>query len=212
MDRQHYETAVNAAQPIVEQRESARFLNSIEAFVLSPAGRNYAYWLSVGFGIAFVLMAFGYAQLWLLLPGFGFSFAGVGGILMLKERLAEYQPQQTFTRVEYGQTVTRPPEQKDITLDLENGSPPQRIWQPEPAAFRRWLTDVLDPRQKKQFSLREARQRGWPDEQYNFLVTQLKEVGLLHRSAVYNSAPVVTDEGAKKAKVWLEKAPTPPQH
>jgi len=199
-----YQSA-SQSHPIVEERESSRFLSSIDSFVLSPAGKNYTYWLSIGFGFAFALMAIDYGQMWLLLPGLGFSFAGVGGILMLKERLEKFQPERTFSKTEYGQVVTRPPEQKDITLDLENGAPPQRIWQPMPGAFRKWLADVLDPNQKKQFSLREARQRGWNDEQYNFLVTQLKEVGLLHRSTVYNHAPVVTDEGAKKAKAWLER-------
>ena len=191
--------------PIVEERERARFLQSIDAFVLSPAGKNYTYWFSIGLGFAFVFLAVGYGELWLMLPGFAFSFAGIGGIFMLKERLAEFKPQRTFHKTEYGQTVTRPPASKDITLDLGNGNPPQRIWQPEPGAFRKWLTDVLDPKQKKQFSLREGRARGWSDEQYNFLITQLKEAGLLHRSAIYNHAPVVTDEGAKKAKAWLER-------
>jgi hypothetical protein len=200
-----YRNEAAGLNPIIEERESARFLHSIEAFVLSPAGRGAFYWAFIGMGIGFVLLAVAYDRLWLMLPGLGFSFSGMGGLFMLQQRLAEFQPQRTFARTEYGQTVTHAPESKDITLDLGNNLPPQRIWQPEPGAFRKWLTDVLDPNGKKQFSLREGRQRGWSDEQYNFLVTQLREVGLLHKTAVYNHAPVCTDEGKQKAREWLKR-------
>jgi len=196
----------SAATPLTQEREYTKYTHSLEQFVLSPTGKNYTYWGSIGLGFAFTFMAIGYGYLWLLLPALGFSFAGIGGIFMLQARLEKYEPVTNFTTIEFDRPEPQTQDRrKDLPFDLGNNLPAQRLWQPTPGAFRQWLIDVLDPAQKKQFSKREGRMRGWSDEQYEVLVVQLKEAGLLHRSEISNHAPVCTDEGKRLAREWLKR-------
>lgn len=205
--QQRYETATT--MPMVEEEITPRNNETLDKFALLPAreGSKYLGLLCLGVGCAIV--AIGYQWLLLFIPALGLTGLGVGGLVVLNRQLERDNERpktrtvRKYQHLEKRQNVGN----NTIWIDLANGRPGQRIWQPadKPNAFRQWLRDVLDPNQKKQFSLREARRRGWDDEHYNDLVQQLREIGLLHRNEIKNHAPVCTDEGKLKAREWLNK-------
>ena len=206
---QRYDTATT--MPMVEEEITPRNNETLDKFALLPAreGSKYLGLLCLGVGCAIV--AIGYQWLLLFIPALGLTGLGVGGLIVLNQQLERDKDRPRTRTVRKYQQMTPPKQEQDTTntiwFDLANGRPGQRIWQPadKPNAFRQWLRDVLDPNQKKQFSLREARRRGWDDDHYNDLVQQLKEVGLLHKNDVKNHAPHCTDEGKAKAREWLNK-------
>ena len=201
--RRRYETATTA--PMVEERETPKYHHSLGDFAFTPSGMFAWYLAMLGIGFGFALMAVVYQAAWLFLFSFGFAFGGVGGMLMLNNRLEKYQPLTSHYRSEYAPPEPPTmPESNDITFDLGNNMLPATIWQPYPGAFRQWLAEVL-ANDRVQFSLNQARARKWPDERYHNLVTQLREAGLLHRTETKNSAPVCTEHGKQLAREWLKR-------
>ena len=75
-------------------------LDTIENFVLSPAGKAFAYWGSMGLGGGMVLSGLANEMQWLTVIGLAFALAGFGGITTLRERLHEYSPQIRYQRRE----------------------------------------------------------------------------------------------------------------
>ena len=138
----------------------------------------------------------------------GIAFAGLGWSWALHNRVLEFDA----IMLEQYEEIVHYPEQKpvenkrpftnELVIDLNNGLGKERIYQPRPTAFRTWLKSCLE-NDKIQFSLRQARERGWDDDQYRILVPQLKRIGLLHKSETKNSVPVMTENGRISAQRWI---------
>lgn len=137
----------------------------------------------------------------------GLGIAGVGIVYSLKERAIEWVNlvdgigEKIVYREPKKETAVY--HQNTVTLNLRNGLGTQVISQPSPNAFRHWLKDCLE-NDRVEFSLRQARQRGWSDDNYQILVAQLKAIGLLHKNETKNSVPVITESGRIKAVGWLK--------
>ena len=100
---------------------------------------------------------------------------------------------------------TEPKREHSILLNLGNGHEAMKIWQPRPASFSSWLSQVVADNNKVQFSENQAKIRDWPIERYHVLIAQLRQIGLLHNQDMRNNAPVLTEQGKHYAREWLKK-------
>lgn len=189
----------------VEEKETLRLPYTIGDFVLSPSGRSATYGACIGIGLGFCLYAALMGSYWLFVPSFGFVFFGVGGLVMLINRLKLFKPHRLVETRTMKPQAPQPtgPQQFPVYFDLENGRSGVTIHDPRPGAFRAWLKSVVNGNGRSQFSRKQAKERGF--ENYDELIMKLKSVGLLHEKDLYNGAPALTDWGKQKAKDWLTK-------
>ena len=85
----------------VEEKETPKVIHDFGTYVLSPAGRGYVFGGSIGAGIALSIGALAETSIPLFVVGMTFAFAGVFGLLILREQIAEFnRPVSNWSRRE----------------------------------------------------------------------------------------------------------------
>ena len=190
---------------MIEEQERPFVMFTLDEFAISPAGRTAWYLFLIGAGIGLGLCGVLYELYILLIPAFALFTSGSGGAWMLNRRLDEYD-----YAIDWKRTETRhapepePAASKHVVFDLDNNLGPATIWEPRQGAFRAWLRAVVeDGGRRVLFSQNQAKNRGWTEERYLELITQLRQVALLG-NGTFNGAPEFTDEGLRRAREWLD--------
>jgi len=79
------------------------------------------------------------------------------------------------------------------------------IKQPEAASFRHWLTAVLARGSRVQFSMNEAAKRGYTNDMFNQLISELHRIGWMRQEPDGNNVYRLTQAGEQQGKEWLSK-------
>jgi len=122
MSERYQNTAAPGLKPLLEERESVRFLQTLETFVLSPSFSNAGFGALMALGAALCLGYYEYGFFLLLLgaPCFGW---GAFGWLMLQRRLREYQPERTNSRKEFEGTI-QPAQARERSAEIKGKTIP----------------------------------------------------------------------------------------
>lgn len=116
MEPNRYHTAVNTANPLVEERESLKYSHSLDQFAQQPAFSNAIFGSLIMLGAVLMLGSVKYG-FWLALIGAAPFGYGVFGWAMLQRRLNAYQPHANLYRTEY-EPVFRPSDVPTRELDV----------------------------------------------------------------------------------------------
>jgi len=198
----------SAHAPRVSIRDNERpfAMFDLNEWALSPAARAWTYSLAIGAGGAIVTLAYAYNVPLAYIPGTALVTGGFGGFAMLAVRLASYDV--VISRERHEERYEPEPEPATaarLIFDLGNGMETPRLWEPRPGAFREWLRDVVrDNDRRVHFSQNQARDRGWTDDRYRLLVTQLRDAGLI-ANELRNGTVVCTQHGLTLAREWLRQ-------
>ncbi len=117
MSEKYHQTAVGL-KPLIEERESVRFLQSLETFVITPSFSNAGFGALMGLGGALCIGSIEHG-FFLLLLGMPCATYGAFGWLMLQRRLSEYQPERTQSRSEYEATI-QPAQAQSRMVEVKN--------------------------------------------------------------------------------------------
>lgn len=136
----------------------------------------------------------------------GVGMAGMGLAWALADRVREFDAImiEQYEEVKFHIEEEKPTGRHETYIDLSNGLGGQVITQPRGGAFISWLRASLE-NDKVNFSLRQARERGWNDAGYKVLIQQLRQIGFLHATELKNNTPVITANGRSQAQRWLDK-------